>query len=139
MLSDNLRSLRRRRGENQEQVAEAVGITRQALSKWESGASLPDLPNCAALADYYGVTVDDLLRYDPAREGLPVPPRGKHSFGTVTLGPDGSGILPEMARRLFRLAPGDRLVLLGDEAQGLALVKEAELARQLAQLGQAEG
>ncbi len=138
MLSDNLRSLRRRRGENQEQVAEAVGITRQALSKWESGASLPDLPNCAALADYYGVTVDDLLRYDPAREGLPVPPRGKHSFGTVTLGPDGSVILPEKARRLFRLAPGDRLVLLGDEAQGLALVKEAELARQLAQLGQAE-
>lgn len=139
MLSDNLRSLRRRRGESQEQVAEAVGITRQALSKWESGASLPDLPNCAALADYYGVTVDDLLRYDPAREGLPVPPRGKHSFGTVTLGPDGSVILPEKARRLFRLAPGDRLVLLGDEAQGLALVKEAELARQLAQLGQAEG
>lgn len=139
MLSDNLRSLRRRRGENQEQVAEAVGITRQALSKWESGASLPDLPNCAALADYYGVTVDDLIRYDPAREGLPVPPRGKHSFGTVTLGPDGSVILPEKARRLFRLAPGDRLVLLGDEAQGLALVKEAELARQLAQLGQAEG
>lgn len=139
MLSDNLRSLRRRRGENQEQVAEAVGITRQALSKWESGASLPDLPNCAALADYYGVTVDDLLRYDPAREGLPVPPRGKHSFGAVTLGPDGSVILPEKARRLFRLAPGDRLVLLGDEAQGLALVKEAELARQLAQLGQAEG
>ena len=139
MLSDNLRSLRRRRGENQEQVAEAVGITRQALSKWESGASLPDLPNCAALADYYGVTVDDLLHYDPAREGLPVPPRGKHSFGTVTLGPDGSVILPEKARRLFRLAPGDRLVLLGDEAQGLALVKEAELARQLAQLGQAEG
>lgn len=138
MLSDNLRSLRRRRGESQEQVAEAVGITRQALSKWESGASLPDLPNCAALADYYGVTVDDLLRYDPAREGLPVPPRGKHSFGTVTLGPDGSVILPEKARRLFRLAPGDRLVLLGDEAQGLALVKEAELARQLAQLGQAE-
>ena len=138
MLSDNLRSLRRRRGENQEQVAEAVGITRQALSKWESGASLPDLPNCVALADYYGVTVDDLLRYDPARGGLPVPPRGKHSFGTVTLGPDGSVILPEKARRLFRLAPGDRLVLLGDEAQGLALVKEAELARQLAQLGQAE-
>ena len=139
MLSDNLRSLRRRRGETQEQVAEAVGITRQALSKWESGASLPDLPNCAALADYYGVTVDDLLRYDPAREGLPVPPRGKHSFGTVTLGPDGSVILPEKARRLFRLVPGDRLVLLGDEAQGLALVKEAELARQLAQLGQTEG
>ena len=139
MLSDNLRSLRRRRGETQEQVAEAVGITRQALSKWESGASVPDLPNCAALADYYGVTVDDLLRYDPAREGLPVPPRGKHSFGTVTLGPDGSVILPEKARRLFRLVPGDRLVLLGDEAQGLALVKEAELARQLAQLGQTEG
>ena len=139
MLSDNLSSLRRRRGKTQEQVADAVGITRQALSKWESGASLPDLPNCAALADYYGVTVDDLLRYDPAREGLPVPPRGKHSFGTVTLGPDGGVILPEKARRLFRLVPGDRLVLLGDEAQGLALVKEAELARQLAQLGQTEG
>ena len=70
MLSDNLRSLRRRRGENQEQVAEAVGITRQALSKWESGASLPDLPNCVALADYYGVTVDDLLGVPPPLRSL---------------------------------------------------------------------
>ena len=81
MLDKNLQTLRRARGLTQEQTAAAVGVTRQALSKWESGESLPDLRNCAALARFYDVTVDDLLNYDPEAAGLPLPPRGKHSFG----------------------------------------------------------
>ena len=85
MLDKNLQTLRRARGLTQEQTAAAVGVTRQALSKWESGESLPDLRNCAALARFYDVTVDDLLNYDPGAAGLPLPPRGKHSFGFVTV------------------------------------------------------
>ena len=52
MLDKNLQTLRRARGLTQEQTAAAVGVTRQALSKWESGESLPDLRNCAALARF---------------------------------------------------------------------------------------
>lgn len=50
MIGENLLSLRKGRKLSQEQVAEAVGVSRQAVAKWESGEALPDLMNCAALA-----------------------------------------------------------------------------------------
>ena len=131
MLDKNLQTLRRARGLTQEQAAAAVGVTRQALSKWESGESLPDLRNCAALARFYGVTVDDLLGYDEAETGLPLPPRGRHSFGFVTVDEAGRLPLPEAARRLFAIAPGDRLLLLGEEGNGLALLREQDFEAML--------
>ena len=131
MLDKNLQTLRRARGLTQEQAAAAVGVTRQALSKWESGESLPDLRNCAALARFYDVTVDDLLNYDPGAAGLPLPPRGKHSFGFVTVDEAGRLPLPEAARQLFTIAPGDRLLLLGEEGNGLALLREQDFEAML--------
>ena len=131
MLDKNLQTLRRARGLTQEQAAAAVGVTRQALSKWESGESLPDLRNCAALARFYDVTVDDLLNYDPGAAGLPLPPRGKHSFGFVTVDEAGRLPLPEAARQLFAIAPGDRLLLLGEEGNGLALLRERDFEAML--------
>lgn len=46
----------------QEFVAEALGVSRQAVSKWESGASDPNTTNLMALAKLYGVAAEDLLR-----------------------------------------------------------------------------
>lgn len=46
----------------QEFVAEALGVSRQAVSKWESGASDPSTTNLMALAKLYGVAAEDLLR-----------------------------------------------------------------------------
>lgn len=46
----------------QEFVAEALGVSRQAVSKWESGASDPSTTNLMALAELYGVAAEDLLR-----------------------------------------------------------------------------
>ena len=63
MLSDNLLALRKRRKLTQEQVAGAIGVSRQALSKWETGESVPDVENCVALAAFYDVSLDDLVRY----------------------------------------------------------------------------
>lgn len=131
MLDKNLQALRRARGLTQEQTAAAVGVTRQALSKWESGESLPDLRNCAALARFYDVTVDDLLNYDPGAAGLPLPPRGKHSFGFVTVDEAGRLPLPEAARQLFAIGPGDRLLLLGEEGSGLAMLREQDFEAML--------
>ena len=48
---ENLFRLRRERGLNQEQLAEKIGVSRQAVSKWETGEASPDLPNLLALAD----------------------------------------------------------------------------------------
>ncbi len=50
---------------SQEQVAAKVGVSRQAVSKWECGESLPDTDNLIALAALYGVTIDELLFADP--------------------------------------------------------------------------
>ena len=50
-LSANLRYLRNKQKLTQEEVAERIGVTRQAVAKWENGDSLPDIVNCQALAD----------------------------------------------------------------------------------------
>ena len=51
------------------------------------------------------------------------PPPGKHLFGTVRVGEKGQIVIPKKARDIFDIKPGDELVVLGDEAEGLALIK----------------
>lgn len=50
-------------------------------------------------------------------------PKGKHIFGTVKVGERGQIVIPKEAREIFNIKPGDSLVMLGDEASGLALMK----------------
>lgn len=57
-----LKTLRQGRGLSQEQLAEALGTSRQTISKWESGAALPDAINLLSLSDFFGVPTDTLLR-----------------------------------------------------------------------------
>lgn len=123
MISQNLSYLRKVHGFSQEALAEQVGVSRQAIAKWEAGETVPDLENCIALAELYGVTVDDLIRYDPDAAGVPIAPKGKHVFGTVTVGERGQIVIPKKAREIFGIRPGDSLMMLGDEEQGLAMVK----------------
>ena len=59
---ERLYQLRKGRGISQEELANAVGVSRQAVQKWEAGASTPDLNNLSALADFFGVTLDYLVR-----------------------------------------------------------------------------
>ena len=60
-LAENLAALRRSRGLSQEKVAEAVGVTRQAVAKWEQGETAPDVLHSDALAALYDVSLDDLV------------------------------------------------------------------------------
>ncbi len=124
MFKDNLVSMRKLHGMTQEDLAEAVGVSRQALSKWESGETVPDLEKSALLAEALGVTLDDLVNFDSdSALGLGVPPKGKHIFGVVTVGEKGQIVIPAKARKVFDIKAGDRLVVLGDEGTGLAIMK----------------
>ena len=64
LISQNLTALRQYHKYSQEEVAEKVGVTRQAVAKWEAGETVPDIINCDALADLYDVSVDALIHHD---------------------------------------------------------------------------
>lgn len=70
MLSDRIRELRKRAGLSQDALAERIGVSRQAVTKWETNAGLPDISNLTALAHLFEVSVDELLENTPlARAG----------------------------------------------------------------------
>lgn len=130
MFKDNLVSMRKIHGYSQDELAEKIGVTRQTLSKYETGESLPDIERCKLLADAFGVTIDDLINYDKNDDnnlGLNVPPKGKHVFGMVKVGDKGQIVIPVKARKIFDIHPGDNLIVLGDEGQGIAIIKEKGL------------
>lgn len=61
-IAQRLYELRRKHGFSQESLASALGLSRQAISKWERSESAPDMGNLIALADLYGMTIDELIR-----------------------------------------------------------------------------
>ena len=113
---------------SQEDLAEKIGVSRQTLSKYETGESLPDIEKCRMLADVFGVSIDDLISYSRDNSmGLNVPPKGKYIFGMVKVGDKGQIVIPAKARKVFDIKPGDNLIVLGDEGQGIAIIKEKGL------------
>lgn len=67
-LGNNIRALRRRDKRTQEALAEALGVTAQAVSRWESGGSYPDMNLIPSIANYFGVSIDELFGYTNQRE-----------------------------------------------------------------------
>ena len=67
-LGTNIRQLRRRDKRTQEALAEALGVTAQAVSRWESGGSYPDMNLIPSIANYFGVSIDELFGYTNQRE-----------------------------------------------------------------------
>ncbi|MDR2492335.1 MAG: helix-turn-helix transcriptional regulator [Coriobacteriales bacterium] len=67
-IAQRLAELRRQKGYSQEELAEQLGISRQAVSKWERAESSPDTDNLIALARLYGCSLDDLLAIQPVLE-----------------------------------------------------------------------
>lgn len=120
----NLKELRKAHRYTQKEVAEKISVSRQAVAKWENGETVPDINNCIALAELYGVTLDDLVNHSKQKNGIGIQPEGKHVFGTVKVGERGQIVIPKKAREIFNICPQDSLLVLGDEAQGIALVKQ---------------
>ena len=125
MFKDNLIHLRKIQNLTQEEVADKVGVSRQAVAKWECGETVPDIEKCRLLAELFDVSLDSLVNYESSgSEDLGLPPKGKHMFGVVTVGDKGQIVIPAKARKIFDIKTGDRLFVLGDEGEGLALISE---------------
>lgn len=65
-IADRLLALRKKAGYSQDELADKIGVSRQAVSKWERGEASPDTDNLIALAKLYGVGLDDLVNCDRA-------------------------------------------------------------------------
>ena len=133
MLKDNISRLRNITGYSQEEVAEKIGISRQAYAKWEKGETIPDVERCQKLAELYGVTIDSLINFS-GKVGtitLTPGPKGKHIFGTAKINDRGQVVIPKKARELFGITNGDSLVVLGDEVAGIALIKADVFEKQI--------
>lgn len=76
-LSDRIQNLRKVKGLSQEDLAEALGVSRQAVSKWESGQSSPDLDKIVQLSEYFDVSTDHLLK------GTELPEAGSGGLDTA--------------------------------------------------------
>ena len=122
MLKDNLISLRKLNGYSQGQIAERIGITRQAYAKWENGSTVPDVDRASQLAKLYGISIDSLMDgSDNSASIIPPAPPGKNIWGTATMGERGQIVIPKAARDRFGLKAGCRFVVLSDEV-GIALL-----------------
>lgn len=134
VLGENIKRLRQSNQYSQEKLAEKLGVSRQAIAKWENGDTSPDLTNFVEIARLFQVTLDDLVNYSENEYGLGVPPQGKHIFGSVKIDHNRCIELPEKAMTVLNLHIGDELLVLGDEGEGVALVKKDEFLKKMQDL-----
>ena len=69
-FSENLKRLRKEKGVTQEKLSEIVGVSAQSVSRWELSICYPDIEMLPGIANYFGVTVDELLGRPPADEKM---------------------------------------------------------------------
>ena len=69
-IGEQILFLRKNRGITQEQLAQKLGITNQAVSKWESGSNMPDISLLAELADFYDVSIPEIIDGERKSENM---------------------------------------------------------------------
>lgn len=67
-FNDVFKMLRKQKNLTQEQIAEALGVSSQAISKWETNTSYPDISLLPIIADYFGVSIDYLFGHDTGKQ-----------------------------------------------------------------------
>ena len=110
-IEQRIRSLRKERGLSQEALAEALGVSRQAVTKWEDGSALPSTANLLALADFFSVPLEDFVRpaaqEETAQETIEEQPTQKSHRKTAVRIASGILILSILVLlTLFLLFPG---------------------------------
>ena len=135
MISVNLKRLRKIHQYTQERVAEKINVSRQSIAKWEQGETTPDIESLIKLAKLYNVSLDHLVNHSEEESGIVIPPKGKYFFGSVLVGERGQIVIPKEARELFNIKAGDKLLILGDEDRGLAIVHQRDLINFIGNIG----
>lgn len=88
-FKDNFTDLRKKAGLSQNEIAEKLFVTRQAVSRWEQGDTVPEIETLQAISKLFGVTINDLLGYPTDLQcqscGMPVVPdeMGRETDGTL--------------------------------------------------------
>lgn len=72
-FSEKLKEIRKNEGLSQEQLAEKIGVSRQAITKWETGKGLPDIENMVIIAEIFKTTLDELLRNSAVKQKQEMP------------------------------------------------------------------
>lgn len=107
-IARNLTTLRQLNKYSQEDVAEQIGVSRQAVAKWESGESVPDIVNCDALAQLYNVELNDLIHHDQEQTGLNIPPiemennpKKRYRLYEAAVGLYSGNLLPRLSDNIY--------------------------------------
>lgn len=108
-FAENLAALRKRAGYTQETLAEALGVSRQAVGKWESGQGLPEASTLLTLADLLGCSLDQLMRQPLGEET----PAAEAAVPADDPAGDWAVFAGHMSRFAFQIALGVALVLVG--------------------------
>ena len=82
-LSENIANLRKEKSITQEQLASALNVTNQAVSKWESGKCYPDIELLPNIADFFGVSIDELIGKENIGENNAPKPIDDHLMQTA--------------------------------------------------------
>ena len=135
MISMNLKRLRKEHQYTQENVAEKINVSRQSIAKWENGESTPDIDTLIKLSKLYNVTLDNLVNHSEDKSGIGIPPKGRHFFGAVSVGERGQIVIPKEAREVFNINSGDKLLVLGDEERGIAIIHQRDLINFIDMMG----
>ena len=110
-LSENIVQFRKALGLSQEQLAEQVGVSRQSISKWETGQSVPDLDKLVTLSRVFGISTDELLGNEPAKTGSASPAHSTKDY-----------VRANLLRRFFTLGWVTALIgILALGAEGISL------------------
>ena len=80
-IGQRIAELRKQNGLSQEALGEALGVTRQSISKWESGSSTPELEKLLALSECFNITLDELVREEYGSQGPNEPPKKAERAG----------------------------------------------------------
>ena len=108
-FAENLKMLRKQAGMSQEQLAEKLGVSRQAITKWETGVGIPDIENIMAISTLFNISIDDLLSNESGSKKLP---ETEYLYESVT-----EYDIDESKRYDMKLGGAKRLVLVGDEGE----------------------
>ena len=108
-FAENLKMLRKQAGMSQEQLAEKIGVSRQAVTKWETGAGIPDIENIMAISTLFDISIDDLLSNESGSKKLP---ETEYLYESVT-----EYDIDESKRYDMKLGGAKWLVLVGDEGE----------------------